>query len=128
MPMALRILLWVGPLHVIGGIALFLTAFLPQAQNLLAMSLGLEGENYSPFLLAVLGPTIASWGVLFTAVVRQYADYPTRRLWNALLIAVLVWAPLDTGLCLYFGVTGGVIVNGIVVVILLGLLFKVKTR
>lgn len=126
--MATRILLWVGPVHVVGGIALFLTAFFPSIQQLVASATGIEGENFSPFLLAVLGPTIASWGVLFTVVVRQFVDYPTRRLWNALVIAILVWAPLDTALCWYFGVTGGVIVNSAVVVLLFALLFKVKPR
>lgn len=126
--MALRILAWVGPLHVVGGIVLFAMAFLPELQLQLAAVLRLKGENFSPFLLAVLGPTIASWGVLFTAVVRQYADFPTRRLWNALLLAVLVWAPLDTGLCLYFGVNGGVVINSVVAALLIGLLWAVRPR
>lgn len=93
---------------------------------MITVNVGLAGENFSPFLFAVLGPTVASWGVLFSAVVRQFIDYPTRRLWNALLLAIVVWAPLDTGLCLYYGVYGGVAVNGLVVVLLLVLLFKVR--
>jgi hypothetical protein len=126
--MAIRILSWVGPIHIAGGFALFLTAFFPSIQQLIAEATGIEGENFSPFLFAVLGPTISSWGVLFCVVVRQFVDYPTRRLWNALVIAVLAWAPLDTGLCWYFGVMGGVAVNSVVVVLLLTLLFKVRPR
>jgi hypothetical protein len=124
--MATRVLLWVGPLHVVGGLLLFLTAFLPDLQNTIAATTGLAGENFSPFLFAVFGPTVASWGVLFTAVVCQFNDYPTRRLWRAMVLAVAVWAPLDTGLCLYYGVYGGVVVNGVVVVLLFGLLCTVR--
>jgi len=124
--MATKILSWVGPLHIVAGLLLFLTTFLPGAQTTIANSAGLTGENYSPFLFAVFGPTVASWGVLFTAVVRQFIDYPTRRLWNAMAFAIVVWAPLDTGLCLYYGINGGVVANSLVVVLLFILLFKVR--
>ncbi|MFQ5609640.1 MAG: hypothetical protein ACE5F8_05145, partial [Woeseiaceae bacterium] len=59
-------------------------------------------------------------------VVSQYLDYPTRRLWNAMLLAVLIWAPLDTGLCLYFGIYPGAIVNAIVFAVLVALLLNVR--
>ncbi len=124
--MATKILSWVGPLHIVAGLLLFLTAFLPGVQTAIATSAGLDGDNFSPFLFSVFGPTVASWGVLFTAVVRQFIDYPTRRLWNAMALAIAIWAPLDTGLCLYFGVNGGVVVNAAVVVLLFVLLFKVR--
>ena len=124
--MATKILSWVGPLHVVAGLLLFLTAFLPGVQTSIATAAGLTDANFSPFLFAVFGPTVASWGVLFTAVVRQFIDYPTRRLWNAMALSIAIWGPLDTGLCLYYGVIGGVIVNSLVVVFLIVLLFKVR--
>ena len=126
--MPARILSWVGPLHVVAGLLLFLTAFLPGVQDSLATAAGLTGNNHSPFLFAVFGPTVASWGVLFGVVVRQFIEYPSRRLWNAMVLAVVIWAPLDTGLCLYYGVYGGVVVNALVTVLLLVLLFKVKPK
>ena len=126
--MAIKILSWVGPLHILVGVLLFLTAFFPEIQNSIADKAGLTGANYSPFLFAVLGPTIASWGILFTAVVRQFIDYPTRRLWNALVLAVAVWAPLDIGLCWYYGVIIGAVGDGLVFLLLLVLLFKVRPR
>ena len=124
--MALRLLSLVGPAHILGGLLVFLTAFFPETQLMLAGLAGLTGDNFSPFLFAVIGATIASWGVLFCVVVGQYRDYPTKRLWNAMLFAVLVWAPLDTGLCLYFGIYGGAVLNAAVVVVLLALLFAVR--
>ena len=115
-----------GPLHIVAGLLLFLTAFLPGVQDYLANAVGLTDNNYSAFLFAVFGPTVASWGVLFTVVVRQFIEYPSRRLWNAMVFAVIIWAPLDTALCLYYGVYGGVAVNALVAVLLLALLFNVK--
>lgn len=126
--MPIKILSWVGPLHVVAGLLLFLTAFQPGVQDYLAGAAGLTDDNYSPFLFAVFGPTVASWGVLFGVVVRQFIEYPSRRLWNAMVLAVVIWAPLDTSLCLYYGVYGGVVVNALVTVLLLALLFNVKPR
>ena len=126
--MALRLLSLVGPIHIVGGLLVFLTAFFPQIQLAMAELAGLTDANFSPFLFAVIGATIASWGVLFCAVVSQYRDYPTKRLWNAMLIAILVWAPLDTGLCLYYGVYGGAALNSVVIVVLIALLFAVRSK
>lgn len=126
--MALRLLSLVGPAHIIGGLLVFLTAFFPQIQRSIAELGGLTDANFSPFLFAVIGATIASWGVLFCVVVSQYRDYPTKRLWNAMLIALLVWAPLDTGLCLYFGAYSSAILNSVVVVVLIALLFAVRNQ
>lgn len=126
--MAIKILSWVGPLHILAGLLLFLTAFVPDIQSSIAASAGLVDANYSPFLFAVLGPTVASWGILFTAVVRQFIDYPTRRLWNALVLAVAVWAPLDIGLCWYYGVNVGAVADGLVFLLLFVLLYNVRPR
>ena len=126
--MALRLLSLVGPVHIIAGLLVFLTAFFPQLQRSVAGLAGLSDANFSPFLFAVMGATIASWGVLFCVVVSQYRDYPTKRLWNAMLIAILVWAPLDTGLSLYYGVYGGAILNAAVIVVLIALLFAVRNQ
>lgn len=126
--MAIRLLSLVGPLHIIAGLLVCMTAFFPGIQQALAQLAGLTGADFSGYLFAVIGATIASWGVLFCVVVSQYRDYPTKRLWNAMLIAVLVWAPLDTGLSLYYGIYGAVILNSVVVVALIALLFAVRNQ
>lgn len=123
-----KILKLVGPLHVVGGLLLFITAFFPSIQATIASLVNLPaGQDFSPFFVAILGPTIASWGVLFSAVVTQFYAAPSPGLWKALVLSVVVWAPLDTGLCLYFGVYGGAVVNAIVIVVLIGLLVNVKS-
>jgi hypothetical protein len=123
-----KILMLVGPLHVVGGLLLFITAFFPSTQVAIASLVNLPaGQGFSPFFVAILGPTIASWGVLFSAVVTQFYAAPSPGLWKAMVLSVVIWAPLDTGLCLYFGVSGGAVVNTVVVVVLIGLLLNVKT-
>ena len=123
-----KILKLVGPLHVVGGLLLFMSAFFPSTQAAIASLVNLPADqDFSPFFVAILGPTIASWGVLFWAVVTQFYAAPSPGLWKALVLSVVVWAPLDTGLCLYFGVYGGAVVNAVVVVVLIGLLVNVKS-
>ena len=123
-----RILAYVGPVHIVGGLLVFATGFVPATHPLLESLLASSGDlNWSPFFLAILGPTIASWGVLFTAVVTQFLSNPSQVLWKAMVWSVAIWAPLDTALCLYFGVYGGAIINTAVVAALIFLLLNVRT-
>ena len=125
--MSARLLKIVGPAHIIGGLLLFITAFVPAAQTLLEELLSRSIDlAWSPFFVAILGPTIASWGVLFTTVVSQFFSSPSPGLWKAMVASVAVWAPLDTALCLYFGVYGGALVNAVVVAVLIALLLGVR--
>ena len=125
--MASRLLRLIGPLHIAGGLLLFATGFFPSAQEPIRILLTSDsGPTWSPFLAAVLGPTIASWGVLFTTLANQYVASPTRRLWRAMAWSVAIWAPLDTLLCLRFGAYNAAILNGAVVVALIAILAAVR--
>ncbi len=125
--MSARILSYVGPVHIAGGLLLFATGFVPAAHPLLQSVLVSSSDlAWSPFFLAILGPTIASWGVLFTAVVTQFLSNPSPALWKAMVWSVAIWAPLDTALCLRFGVYGGAIINAAVVAALIILLLNVR--
>ena len=124
-----RLLKLVGPVHVVGGLLLFATGFVPAAQQFLQSLLPVaDGFVWSPFFVAILGPSIASWGVLFAAIVNQFCLTRDQRLWRMMVIAVAIWAPLDTALCLYFGLYGGAIVNAAVVVVLIVLLLGVRPQ
>ncbi len=125
--MSARLLRLVGPVHVIAGLLLFVTGFVPAAHPMLESMLPGKGDLvWSPFFLAVLGPTIASWGVLFTVVVSQFLTAPSPALWRAMVWSVVIWAPLDTALCLRYSVYSGAIVNTVVVVILIVLILDVR--
>jgi hypothetical protein len=110
-----RLLKLVGPIHIIGGLLLTATGFLPAAQSFLE-ALYPESDRlaWSPFFVAVFGPTVASWGLLFGVIVSQFYDKPSKRLWRALLASLIIWAPLDSILCIYYGFFIGVVINAIV--------------
>lgn len=125
--MSARVLAYVGPVHIVGGLLVFFVGFFPATHPALESLISTSGEPvWSPFFLGVLGPTIASWGVLFTAVVSQFLSAPTPGLWKTLVWSIAIWAPLDTVLCLYFGVYGGAVLNAVVVAVLIVLLLGVR--
>ncbi len=127
--MAEKLLRWVGPLHIVGGLLLLVTGFIPSAARWLENTFSHpQGPEWSVFFVAILGPTIASWGVLFTAIVDQYYRAPSTRLWRFMLGGVLVWAVFDTALCVYAGLLAGVVLNTLVVVTLLSLLWIERPR
>lgn len=125
--MPIRLLRVVGPVHVVAGLALFATAFIEPVLTFLETSItGNQDFAWSAFFVTVLGPTIASWGLLFTVMVEQYLASRSLQLWRALLLSVIVWAPLDTALCLKFGVYAGALINTIVFVAVIALLLLVR--
>ena len=122
-----RLLKLVGPVHIAGGLLLFATGFVPATQDYLeSFVAGTDDTIWSAFFAAVLGPTIASWGVLFTALAHQFHAAPSISLWRAMVLAVVIWAPLDTALCLKYGIYSGAIVNAVVTVTLVWLLLSAR--
>ncbi len=124
-----KLLRLVGPVHVVAGLVVFVSGFFPS--SLLAVLERLPaapGFEWSPFLVAVFGPTVASWGLLFGSLVRQFLDSPGEQSWRAMLFAVLIWAPLDSALCLYYGFRFGAILNVLVFVAVTVLLLAVRSR
>lgn len=49
--------------------------------------------------LALFGPTVASWGALMFYLVQHGLRAQQRWAADALIVGVLVWAPLDAALC-----------------------------
>ena len=124
-----RILRLVGPLHVIAGILVFATAFSPSVQVSLRHLLDPPAAmQWSPMFAALFGPTVASWGLLFNLGVAEFFRAPSLRIWRTLLLAVLIWFSLDTGLCLYLGFYAGAAINSLVAVLVLVALVGVRHR
>ena len=126
--MEIRLLKLVGPVHIVGGITLALLSLVPSLQEpLISLIFGTK-VSIEPtiFLVGVLGPTIASWGVLFTALAKHYIEQPSAQTWWFLFSSIAVWIPLDTFLCWYYGVYLGVWVNVAVSVVLIFLLIRVR--
>jgi hypothetical protein len=56
----------------------------------------------------------------------QYFANPSSELWYALFGALIVWAPLDSAMCLYNNITIGAVMNLAVTFVIVVLLFRVK--
>jgi hypothetical protein len=117
-----RFLQIIAGLHIVGGVLLpflaelaifnFYYQHLPDAFNSEILGLG-PGTK---FLVGILGPTIASWGILFLYVVNTAFANPNRRSWWFIVMACLVWAPYDSVLSIYYGVYLNALLNFIVFV------------
>ncbi len=65
------------------------------------------------FMVGIFGPTVASWGVLFWAVVTQSFDNPTKKSWYVMLAACVVWAFYDSIYSSFFGLWINALINGV---------------
>lgn len=132
MEMTLLRLLAIG--HIAGGVALWLLYFIePLHTPLLQLVYANQPDKLVnipqlAFWLCILGPTIASWGLLFLALVHQYTITPSTFLWRCMVGAVLLWAPLDSTLCLLNGIVAGAVGNAAVTAVLLSLLWRCRPR
>ena len=95
--------------HILAGLALPLLSLLGgmeaytnqlntqfwQGQNVPA-----EAAEFQRWIIALFGPTVASWGVLMAYLVYAGARTGQRWPWDALLLAILVWAPADIAISL----------------------------
>jgi hypothetical protein len=59
-----------------------------------------EAEAFQRWIVALFGPTVASWGILMAYVVRAGMRTNEPWPWNALLISLLIWAPADIAISL----------------------------
>lgn len=114
-----RWLLLVGLGHVVLGVALAFTAQLPLAdayfQQLYA-SFAVEPvatpyHDLLTTLVRLFGPTVASWGLLFTLLVQLYRQHGHALIKPGLFAALLLWCVLDSGISLYFGILAHAYLN-----------------
>jgi hypothetical protein len=123
-----RLLLTLALAHVIAGVSLTILPFAPLVHFKLVAAIFGEGKASEEvmFLVSVFGPTVASWGVLFFALVRTFFRNPTSSSWWVLVLSIAVWASLDSALCGYYGLYSAVALNAAVAALFLGLLFSVR--
>lgn len=118
--------------HIMAGLLLCLLYFitpihLPLLQTIyIAQPDAVDNPIQLVFWLSILGPTIASWGILFFALAHQYFLTPTLFLWRCMMAAILIWAPLDSLLCILNNIYAGAIGNITVTIIFLALLFRIR--
>lgn len=120
-PRALLGLRWIANLHVIGGLSLAVMLWLPAFHPILLRFIYGDTPITNPqqtiFWICILGPTIASWGVLCRISVDYFAEQPNKRTYQRLVFALLVWAPLDTTMCISQVLYLAAILNASVVIL-----------
>lgn len=123
-----RALLAVSLAHVVAGVLLAALPLTPAAHfNLVAAIFSVDKATQEVlFLVSAFGPTVASWGILFFALVRAFFRNPTSGSWWALVLAIMAWAPLDSALCIHYGLYSAVAVNAVIAIVLLALLLGVR--
>ena len=112
---------WIANLHVLGGLCLAIVLWIPALHPLLLKTLygdtPVTASAQTLFWICILGPTVASWGVLCRICVDYFAEQPNTRTYRRLILSLLVWAPLDTTMCLTHGVYLAGILNASVVIL-----------
>jgi len=120
--------------HIMGGLILSSLIFIEPAHSVVlqliygsnAFTFIDSTEDQTIFWISILGPTIASWGLLFFFVVEHYFSRPSRYTFKIMVGSILVWAPLDSALCLYNGIYVGAAANALVLLVFLVLFYRVK--
>ncbi len=115
-----RWLLAVGLGHVLLGIVLAFAAHTSLTQgyfdylyaSVSSTSPSAEFEGLLQTMVGLFGPTVASWGLLFCALVVLYRQHGHRLIKPALFAALLLWCVLDSGISLYFGLSLHAYLNG----------------
>jgi len=122
---------FIAIIHIVGGLLLPLIVFTPVATPYFDHLLKTfpQGDLTSmKFLIGVFGPTVASWGLLFYYAVGKAFQSKTPRDWWFLFAAVMVWLVFDTTFSLFFDITAHLYINGLVAIIILLPLLKLKTH
>ncbi|PTQ91198.1 hypothetical protein [Agitococcus lubricus] len=86
----------------------------------------LNAHHLTAFMLSLFGPTVASWGILFWALVQQSFMLRTRSSWLLMVTATLVWGLYDSIYSYYYGVWIHAILNGMVMLAIIVPLWSVR--
>lgn len=87
-----------------------------------------EAEAFQRWIVALFGPTVASWGVLMAYLVRAGMHTNDPWPWNALLLSLLVWAPADMAISLMRNFSLHVIIDLVSVLIIAIPTLMVRTQ
>ena len=77
-------------------------------------------------ILQFFGPTVASWGLLFCAVIHGYWLTAAPQLRWMAIVSVLLWLIFDCGLSAWYGITAHFLVNGIAALAILPALWLLR--
>ncbi len=114
-----RWLMAVGLGHTGLGVALAFAAHLPVTRpyfdylyaSVAAVPPTEEFQALLRTMVGLFGPTVASWGVLFSLLVFLYRQHGHRQIKPVIFLALLVWCVLDSAISVHFGLRLHVYLN-----------------
>ncbi|BFM12158.1 hypothetical protein R50072_23110 [Simiduia litorea] len=112
-----RWLIGLGLLHAMGGVLLVFILDTPLAEpylDYLAQQLAVQDGHHAgtPVLLALFGPTVASWGILFCLAVDYYYTSGKAMVKWLSFAAIFVWLLLDSTISGFYGLYWHWYING----------------
>lgn len=130
--MAQKLLKTLALAHIFIGFLLLLVYFVKPLHDLLLSLLYadriLPDKQQIIFWVSIFGPTIASWGLLYFQLLKNYFENPNPKQHKILIYALLVWAPFDSLLCWMNGLYLGMVLNTLVLILFLILLYQVRPK
>ncbi len=114
-----RWLQFIAIVHIVGGLMLPVVVQLDIVQPYFRVLAEVFAVSHSQdlqflqFMVGIFGPTIASWGVLFWAVVTQSFAIPTKGAWWLMIAACAVWAVYDSIYSSFFGLYINAAINAV---------------
>lgn len=118
--------------HIIGGLLLpwlVDSVLFTEYNRALAKAFSLgdaASQAQASFLTGLMGPTIASWGLLFLLLLEYAFARPDPHIWRGMVLAGLLWAPYDSFLSWQQGIYLNVLMNTLSLLALLVPLWLVR--
>ena len=134
MSYAKRWLQLIAIIHIVGGLMLPVVVQLDIVQpyfRLMADTFAVSRSQdlqFLQFMVGIFGPTIASWGVLFWAVVTQSFAIPTKGAWWLMIAACVVWAVYDSIYSSFFGLYINAAINAVMFIAIIVPLWWVRAE
>ncbi len=134
MSYAKRWLQLIAIIHIVGGLMLPVLVQLDITQpyfRLMADTFAVSRSQdlqFLQFMVGIFGPTIASWGVLFWAVVTQSFAIPTKGAWWLMIAACVVWAVYDSIYSSFFGLYINAAINAVMFIAIIVPLWWVRAE
>lgn len=88
----------------------------------------IESLELGKFMIGILGPSIASWGVLFLFLVQHAYRTGSSTAWITMIIAIVGWSIYDMALSVYAGVYLNLLIDCFVMSLLLIPLILTKSH
>ena len=128
-------LLFMSGLHVVLGIALIYIAhtdyMLPYLNSLaesFAFTFTPASEKLYRVIFQLFGPTIASWGLLFSMGLIYYRNQGHGLSKFTLIFALLIWFVLDSSISAYFSIEQHIYLNSLIFVLMFIPLLLLKPK